>query len=84
MNCEIARQMTETNDPALAQHQLSCPSCIVGAHARYYEAPPALEQKIRASLRREAAPALSLIHISTGCPLGPVDPLVGLFTMARA
>ena len=58
MNCEIARRMTETNDPALAQHQLSCPSCIVGAHARYYEAPPALEQKIRASLRREAATAM--------------------------
>jgi len=56
MNCEIARRMTETNDPALAQHLRSCPSCIVGAHARYYEAPPALEQKIRANLRREAAP----------------------------
>jgi anti-sigma factor RsiW len=56
MNCEIARRMTEANDPALAQHLRSCPSCIVGAHARYYEAPPALEQKIRASLRREAAP----------------------------
>jgi anti-sigma factor RsiW len=56
MNCEIARRMTETNDPALAQHQRSCLSCIVGAHARYYEAPPALEQKIRAGLRHEAAP----------------------------
>ena len=58
MNCEIARRMTETNDPALAQHQRSCPNCIVGAHARYYEAPPALEQKIRASLRREAGPSM--------------------------
>jgi anti-sigma factor RsiW len=56
MNCEIARRMTEANDPALAHHLRSCPSCIVGAHARYYEAPPALEQKIRANLRREAAP----------------------------
>jgi len=55
MNCEIARRMKETNNPALAQHQRSCPSCIVAAHARYYEAPPALEQKIRASLRRETA-----------------------------
>jgi anti-sigma factor RsiW len=55
MNCETARRMMETNDPALAQHQRSCPSCIVGTHARYYEAPPALEQKIRQSLRQEAA-----------------------------
>ena len=53
MSCEIARRMSETNDPALAQHQRSCPSCIVGAHARYYEAPPTLERKIRARLRRE-------------------------------
>ena len=53
MNCEIARRMRESNDPALEQHVRSCPSCIVGAHARYYEAPPALEQKIRQSLRRE-------------------------------
>jgi len=58
MNCEIARRMRETNDPALAQHQRSCPSCIVGAHALYYEAPPALEQKIRRSLRRENAAPL--------------------------
>jgi anti-sigma factor RsiW len=58
MNCEIARRLMETNDPSLAQHLRSCPSCIVGAHARYYEAPPALEQKIRASLRRETAPSV--------------------------
>jgi len=58
MSCEIARRMSETNDPALAQHQRSCPSCIVGAHARYYEAPPTLERKIRARLRREAAPSI--------------------------
>lgn len=53
MNCETARLMMETNDPGLAQHQRSCPSCVVGMHARYYEAPPGLEQKIRQNLRRE-------------------------------
>jgi anti-sigma factor RsiW len=53
MNCETARVMMETNDPALAEHLLSCPSCILQTHARYYEAPPGLEQKIRQSLRRE-------------------------------
>ncbi len=54
MNCDIARRMMETNDPALADHLRSCPSCMVRTQARYYEAPPALEQKIRQSLRREA------------------------------
>ena len=58
MNCETARRMMETpmmetNDPALAEHLRSCPSCIVRTQTRYYEAPPALEQKIRQSLRRE-------------------------------
>jgi anti-sigma factor RsiW len=53
MSCETARQMMENNDPALAQHLLSCPSCIVRTHARYYEAPPGLERKIRQSLGRE-------------------------------
>jgi len=55
MNCEIARRLMETNDPSLAQHLRSCPSCIVRAQARYYEAPPALEQKILQGLRRETA-----------------------------
>ncbi|HUB81053.1 MAG TPA: hypothetical protein VMB03_19750 [Bryobacteraceae bacterium] len=58
MNCEIARRLMENDDPALAQHMRSCPSCVVGANARYYEAPAPLEQKIRASLRREAAPSV--------------------------
>ena len=40
MNCETARLLMETNDPALAEHLLSCPSCILRTHARYYEAPP--------------------------------------------
>jgi anti-sigma factor RsiW len=53
MSCEIARHLRETDDPALADHLRSCPSCIVQTHARYYEAPPGLEQKIRASLRKE-------------------------------
>jgi anti-sigma factor RsiW len=50
--------MRESNDPALEQHLRSCPSCIVGAHARYYEAPPGLEAKIRASLPREKVVAM--------------------------
>ena len=49
MNCEIARRLMESNDPALAAHQRTCPSCIVGANARYYEAPPALEQRVHAA-----------------------------------
>jgi anti-sigma factor RsiW len=53
MNCETARRLTETNDPRLAQHLLSCPSCVVRANAPYYEAPAGLERKIRQSLRRE-------------------------------
>lgn len=53
MSCESARRMMETNDPALADHVLSCPSCMVGTHARYYEAPPGLDHKIRQSLGRE-------------------------------
>ena len=53
MNCETARRLMETNDPALAEHMLSCQSCIVRTHARYYEAPPGLEQKIRLRLREE-------------------------------
>jgi anti-sigma factor RsiW len=57
-NCETARRLMETNDPALAQHLLSCLSCIMRTQARYYEAPPGLEQKIRRSLSREnSAPA---------------------------
>jgi anti-sigma factor RsiW len=58
MNCEIARRLMETNDPSLAQHLRSCASCAIGTHARYYEAPPALEQRIRATLLREAAPSV--------------------------
>jgi anti-sigma factor RsiW len=53
MNCETARLMTEKNDPALAQHLLSCPSCIMRTQARYYEAPSGLEQKILQDLSRE-------------------------------
>jgi anti-sigma factor RsiW len=53
MNCETARLLMETNDPALDQHLLSCPSCILRTQGRYYEAPPGLEQKIRQSLRHE-------------------------------
>jgi anti-sigma factor RsiW len=53
MNCETARLLMETNDPTLAEHLLSCPSCVVRRQARYYEAPPGLEQKIRQRLRQE-------------------------------
>jgi anti-sigma factor RsiW len=55
MNCETARLMMENNDPALAQHLLSCQSCIMRTHAHYYEAPQGLEQKIRQSLRQEVS-----------------------------
>ena len=58
MICEIARQMMRSNSPGLAQHLRSCPSCAVSTQARYYEATPALEQKIRAGLRREGRPAM--------------------------
>ena len=55
MNCEIARRMAETNDPALSQHLSSCTSCIVRNNARYYEAPAGLEGRIRKSVREESA-----------------------------
>ncbi len=57
MNCETARLLMETNDPDLARHLRSCPSCIVGMHARYYEAPPELAQRIRQSLGAEPSHA---------------------------
>jgi anti-sigma factor RsiW len=53
MNCEAARLLLEDNDPALAEHLEACLSCLLGANAPYYEAPPGLEQRIRRSLRRE-------------------------------
>jgi anti-sigma factor RsiW len=53
MNCETARRMMENNDPGLADHQRSCMSCVVGAHARYYEAPAGLEEKIRSQISKE-------------------------------
>ncbi len=58
MNCETARRLTETNDPGLAQHLLSCSSCVVQMNARYYDAPAGLERKIRQSLRREVSSPL--------------------------
>ena len=47
MNCETARRMMETNDPALAEHLLACPSCAIAAVAPYYEATEGLDEKIR-------------------------------------
>ncbi len=55
MTCETARILMETNDPGLAEHMSSCPSCLVHAHARYYPAPPGLEEKIRRGLKPERA-----------------------------
>jgi anti-sigma factor RsiW len=55
MTCEVARRMMETNDPALAEHQLTCLSCNLQTKARYYQAPAGLEQRIRESLRQEVA-----------------------------
>ena len=54
MSCEIARHLRETNDPGLEEHLQSCPSCIVQTHARYYEAPAGLEDRVRRSLRKES------------------------------
>jgi anti-sigma factor RsiW len=53
VTCETARALMEGNNPALAEHLISCPSCIVRTQAFYYEAPPGLELKIRHSLRQE-------------------------------
>jgi anti-sigma factor RsiW len=58
MNCEIARRMMENRDPGLADHLRSCQSCIMRMHARYYEAPAGLEQKIRGQIRKESAAPL--------------------------
>jgi anti-sigma factor RsiW len=55
MNCETAKLMIETNDPALQEHLLSCIPCIMRTRARYYEAPPGLERNIRQSLREETS-----------------------------
>ena len=52
MSCETGRRLMEYNDPALAGHVLSCPSCMISTRAHYYEAPPGLERKIREGLRR--------------------------------
>jgi anti-sigma factor RsiW len=55
VNCETARSLMESNDPALKNHLLSCLPCIMRTQAKYYEAPLGLEQKIRKSLRQEIA-----------------------------
>jgi anti-sigma factor RsiW len=57
MNCEIARTMIANQDPALADHILSCIPCIMRTQARYYQAPPGLHQKIRRQLRLQNSPA---------------------------
>lgn len=58
MNCETAQFLRSTNDPALEEHLRTCPECMIGANARYYNAPPGLEAKIRRTLRHEAAPSI--------------------------
>jgi len=60
MNCETARLMLDRNDPDLARHLLSCPSCRIRTYAPYYEAPPGLENKILRKLREENGPASTL------------------------
>ncbi len=55
MSCETARRLMENNDPALAEHVNACPSCVIGANAPYYQAPPGLEQKILRSLGGQTA-----------------------------
>jgi anti-sigma factor RsiW len=79
MSCETARRLIESNDPSLAAHVESCASCLIGAHAPYYEAPPGLEQRIRKTLRRErpsywrwgaiAASVLLLVSIAVNIAL---------------
>ncbi len=58
MNCETGRILMESNDPGLADHVMSCPSCLIGTRACYYEAPPGLEDRIRQRLRRETTAPL--------------------------
>jgi anti-sigma factor RsiW len=72
MNCENARRLMEADDPALADHVLSCSSCMIGTHARYYEAPPGLERKIRQSLPQERAvpPAWRWLAMAASLLLG--------------
>jgi len=52
ISCENARLPMETKDSALTRHLLLCASCIVRMQASYYDAPLALERKIRQSLRQ--------------------------------
>jgi len=56
----------------------------VGAHARYYEAPAALEQKIRASLRREAAPNMPWRWIAIAASILLAVSAVWNFTLLRS
>jgi len=70
MNCESGRILMETNDPGLTDHVMSCPSCLIGTRACYYEAPAGLEDKIRQRLRREtAAPTYSRWLAIAACAL---------------
>jgi anti-sigma factor RsiW len=83
-SCETARRLMETNDPALAEHLLSCPSCIVQTHARYYEAPPGLERKIRRSLRRENSPPSQWRWLAIAASVLLVASVIGNIALLRS
>ncbi len=55
MSCEIARRLMESgeSESAIHIHTASCLSCAIGENASYHEAPPGLEQKIRATVAAE-------------------------------
>jgi len=84
MNCDIARHMMETNDPALAEHMASCQSCVIRNHARYYEAPPGLEQRIRVRLRRESAVSYSWRWVAIAACLLLMTSLTWNITLVRS
>jgi anti-sigma factor RsiW len=84
MNCETARRLMENNDPGLAEHMQSCASCAIATHARYYEAPPDLEQKIRRALQRESAPPRTWQWLAIAASLLLMASLAGNIALFRA
>lgn len=84
MNCETARILMENDDEALAEHMLTCPSCIMRIHANYYEAPPGLEDRIRQSIRREAAPGRGWRYMAVAASLLLAVSLAGNVALVRS
>jgi anti-sigma factor RsiW len=84
MNCETARRMMETNDPALAEHLLACPSCAIAAVAPYYEAPAGLDEKIRQRLHRETSPRFDWRWLAAAACLLLGVSLIANFALLRS